>query len=79
MYYYGKGVEQDYSKALEWLKKAADAGNSAAMYNIGYMYEYGKGVEQDYTKALEWYTRSYNSGYKDASKGVERIKELLQV
>ena len=79
MYDYGKGVEQDCSKALEWLKKAADAGNSAAMYNIGYMYECGKGVEQDYTKALEWYTRSYNSGYKDASKGVERIKELLQV
>ena len=79
MYDYGKGVEQDCSKALEWLKKAADAGNSAAMYNIGYMYECGKGVEQDYTKALEWYTRSYNSGYKDASKGVERMKELLQV
>ena len=79
MYDYGKGVEQDCSKALEWLKKAADAGNSAAMYNIGYMYECGKGVEQDYTKALEWYTRSYNSGYKDASKGVKRMKELLQV
>ena len=79
MYDYGKGVEQDCSKALEWLKKAADAGNSAAMYNIGYMYECGKGVEQDYTKALEWYTKSYNSGYKDASKGVERMKELLQV
>ena len=49
------------------------------MSNIGRMYECGKGVEQDYTKALEWYTKSYNSGYKDASKGVERMKELLQV
>ena len=79
MYDYGKGVEQDYSKALEWYNKAVNAGNAAAMCNIGRMYECGKGVEQDYSKALEWYTRSYNSGCKDVSKGVERIKELLQV
>ena len=79
MYDYGKGVGQDNTKSLEWYNKAANAGNATAMNNIGYMHEFGEGVEQDYTKALEWYTRSYNSGYKDASKGVERIKELLQV
>ena len=79
MYEFGEGVEQDYTKALEWYNKAANAGNNVTMSNIGRMYECGKGVEQDYTKALEWYTRSYNSGYKDASKGVERMKELLQV
>ena len=79
MYEFGKGVEQDYTKALEWYNKAANAGNNVTMSNIGRMYECGKGVEQDYTKALEWYTRSYNSGYKDASKGVERMKELLQM
>ncbi len=79
MHEFGEGIEQDYTKALEWYNKAANAGNSVTMSNIGRMYECGKGVEQDYTKALEWYTRSYNSGYKDASKGVERIKELLQV
>ena len=50
-----------------------------ALCSIGHIYRYGEGVEQDYTKALEWYTKSYNSGYKDASKGVERMKELLQV
>lgn len=79
MYDFGEGVEQDYTKAFEWYNKAADAGDSTAMSNIGYMYEKGKGLEQNYAKALEWYTKSYNSGCKDASKGVERMKELLKV
>ncbi len=58
MYQEGMGVEQDYAKALEWLEKAADFGNSSAMNNIGYSYYYGVGVEQDYAKALEWFEKA---------------------
>ena len=66
MYEVCEVVEQDYSKALEWYNKAVNAGNAAAMNNIGRMYEFGKGVEQDYTKALEWYKRSDKRGYRSA-------------
>ena len=31
----GDGIEQDYSKALTWYTKAAEAGNADAMNNIG--------------------------------------------
>ena len=31
----GEGVEQDYAKAAEWLKKAAEQGHPRAQYNLG--------------------------------------------
>jgi len=37
------------------VSKAAAAGNTDAMYNLGVLYRDGKGVAQDYDKAREWY------------------------
>jgi TPR repeat protein len=34
----GVGVPQDYAEAMRWYRKAADAGNSSAMNNIGWLY-----------------------------------------
>jgi len=47
-----RGVEQDYSKAMEWYLKASDAGNEYAMLRIGVMYKNGRGVDQDDGKAV---------------------------
>ena len=62
MYYYGKGVFQDYAKAVEWYRKSAEQGNAAAQGQLGYMYEKGEGVSQDYAKAVEWYLKSAEQG-----------------
>lgn len=35
MYSEGKGVKQDYKKAIEWHEKAAYQGYSVAQYNLG--------------------------------------------
>ena len=62
-YHYGDGgVEQDYTKALEWYEKAAEQGNYGAMAQIGVLYANGNGVEQDYAKALEWYKKAAELG-----------------
>ena len=53
--YYSKN---DYKKMIEWYEKAADKGNTDAMYNLGFCYEYGKGVDIDYKKAVEWFKKS---------------------
>ena len=58
----GQGVEQDYVKALEWYTKAAEAGDSNAMFNTGYLYDMGYGTEKDHEKAFEWYSRSADAG-----------------
>ena len=62
MYEYGKGVEQDCTKALEWYTKSAEQGDSDAQWLLGDMYEYDRGIEQDYNEALEWYTKSAKQG-----------------
>ena len=62
----GEGVQQDYSEALKWFKKAAEAGNGKALRNVGRMYHYGNGVDQDKDKAMEWYKRAAEKGETDA-------------
>jgi len=62
MYYNGKGVPQDWSKAREWYEKAAEKGNAEAMFNLGVMYEHGEGVPQNYAKAAEWYEKWAEKG-----------------
>ena len=66
MYVQGKGVRQDYQKAVEWYTKAANQGNAHAQYNLGVMYDEGKGVRQDYQKAVEWFTKAANQGFATA-------------
>ena len=58
MYYNGKGVPQDYVKAIEWYEKAADQESADAQMNLGYIYQQGLGVRQDKMKALELYKKA---------------------
>lgn len=62
-YYEGKGVEQDYGKAVEWLKIAANKNLSDAFEALGECYYYGHGVEQNYITAAEWLKRCVNSNH----------------
>ena len=51
-YYTGLVFEQDYTKAMEWYHKAAEAGDSRAMLCMGVMYQNGKGVTENNTEAM---------------------------
>ena len=53
MYYNGRGVRQDYTKAVQWYRKAAEQGDAKAQSNLGVMYDNGQGVRQDYTQAVQ--------------------------
>ena len=64
----GKGVEQNWTKAVEWYTKAAKKGHSYAMNNLGYCFEKGEGVEQNLAKAVEWYTKAAEKGHSAAMK-----------
>jgi len=43
-------------------KRAADSGDSFAMFKIGFRYLYGEGVEQSYEEALRWLHKSAELG-----------------
>ena len=66
MYFQGRGVGQDFAKALEWFHKSAKKGHASAMNNIGIIYYTGKGVLQNYAAAMEWFTKSAQKDYPDA-------------
>lgn len=57
-YQNGEGVEQDYTKAMEWNFRAVNMGSGRGWANVGQMYEKGQGVEQSYEKAVMFYTLS---------------------
>lgn len=58
LYMKGKGVEQDYHKAREWLEKSAAQGEGRAQIFLGYMYANGQGVRQSYHKARELFEKA---------------------
>ena len=63
---YGHGAAQDFAQALVWLRKAADQGDAAAQFNLGWMYAYGDGVPQDYAQSLVWYRKAAEQGHAGA-------------
>ena|SRR5215472_3788583 len=76
----GKGVEQDYKKALRWLAKAARQGNSDAQNMMGLMYEDGKGVPIDYSQASKWYRAACENrpDRGGAGQGCNHLGQLYQ-
>jgi TPR repeat protein len=62
LYQEGKGVVQDYKKAIEWYQKAAEKGNADAQADLGFMYRNGYGVAKDYKKSIEWYQKAAEKG-----------------
>jgi uncharacterized protein len=54
MYEYGRGVAQDYDRAVMWYARAAEQGDPPAQYLLGLMYDKGLGVPQDAVLAHKW-------------------------
>lgn len=65
-YYEGEVVEKDFEKAAKWFRKAADAGNAIAQYNLGNLYYNGEGVEKDFVEAAKWFRLAADAGNANA-------------
>jgi TPR repeat protein len=65
LYHYGKGVEADSEKAIEYYKRAVEQGNPEYQCALGKLYEDGKLFENNLLEALKWYTKAYIQGYND--------------
>ena len=62
MYYFGKGVTIDYKEASYYYQKAAEAGNSDGMFNLGICYYSGKGTPYDAKKGMYWLKEAASEG-----------------
>ena len=56
-------MSEDYSKAMEYSRKAADMGNGEAMCQIGLLYDSGKGVAKNIDTANQWYLKAGEAGF----------------
>lgn len=62
MYYYGRGVLQDLSKAFSLFEIAAQRGHRSAQKYMGHCYMNGYGVIKNHETAQEWYYKSAIQG-----------------
>ena len=64
-HYYGgdRGFEQNFKKAVELYKMAADNGNRQAQENLGYCYYCGRDMEVDYEKAFHYFALGAFDGH----------------
>ncbi len=73
-------TKTDPAKALNYLQKASDLGDSTASLNAGFYYEQGIGVAQNLSKAKALYTKALESSDKklqtQAKAALERIKNI---
>ena len=61
-----KQLAEDYGKAAEWYRKAAEKGDIAGEMRLAAIYRDGRGVERDMAQAAEWYRRAAEQGDADA-------------
>ena len=72
-YYNGIQVKQDYKKAAELFKIAAEQNVCEAQYYLGNCYYLGRGVSQDIEKAREWYKKAAAQGFSNAKEALKYI------
>jgi TPR repeat protein len=65
-YMRGIGVQKDEAKAMDYLRRASDAGNVHGQLGLGYMYLKGVNVEKDASKAVQLFERAAKQGSIDA-------------
>lgn len=69
-YYYGRGVPQDYGKAAQYFRIAAEKGDPVAQGALGQLYSDGQGVEKDVFQGFKWYLKAAENGNIDAQSNV---------
>ena len=62
----GTGAPKDECAAVEWYRRAAEAGHTGAQLSLGFCYEDGKGVTADACAAVVWYRRAADAGDANA-------------
>lgn len=75
LYYYGIGVEQDYSIARAYFKLGVLREDINSLYRLGDLYINGYGVEKDERKGIEYYIEAYN--LLKASEDVQDYPDIL--
>ena len=80
LYYLGNyksGVSRDFSRALDWFQRAADAGRQDVLMNLASIYEKGSAGEKDLDKAYSLYKQAAEAGIAGAKEKTEEPQFAL--
>lgn len=73
MYFFGRSVDKDYQKAIDWYTKAADQQFADAQFLLGYMNEKGLGTQQSDQNAVALYQKAAANGNVEAQRAYDRL------
>ena len=73
LHQYGRGVPQDFDRAVALYRKAAEQRHLGAQSNLGILYVSGLGIPRDYGEALKWFTRAAEQGDAFAQNNLCRL------
>ena len=57
-------IDENFSEAVKWFRRAASAGNSSAQYDLGMAHFMGEGAIQDKVSAHMWFNVAASNGHK---------------
>ncbi len=77
MYLNGQGIEQDYTEAAKWLRKAAERHIEQAQFKLGNLYLQGNGLPKDYEYAYAWYRVGAAFKHKQSIQALAEAKRFL--
>lgn len=75
MYFYGRGVDREYSLASIWFFKSARQGNPAAQLAFGSMFIRGVGVSRDRVEAYKWLSLAAESDIERIAGQARTLRE----
>ena len=78
MYYEGRGIRKDNTKAFEYYSKSAEQGNEIAQYNLAVLYLKGEGVKINIVKAFEYFEKSSSNNYENAKNALGILSKLKE-
>ncbi len=74
LYYYGKGVKQDFFEAFKAVQKSCESKDSAqGCYLLGVLYDEGKGTKQSRASAKKYFSKACSMR---SQKGCDAYKKL---
>ena len=63
-------VKRSPRKAIEWLRRSAEHGNSSAQNNLGNLLSSGNGARKNLDEAFHWYKRALRAGNSGAALNI---------
>ena len=73
MYRFGKGIAQNYQKAIKWYRLAALSGSVSAQNNLGNLYKNGQGTKPSFSEAFKWYKMAYDRGEVSSAYNIAQM------